>query len=147
MEELEALKEAEETALKQAEIAAEEAARGLLGDIDLLDEVSLHTNDENHIETPSTRSLSRDEKSSPEDSSKTDSAGSFQNPTQPLSAAIKPNNVHGAGMTESAIQRHVRKNLYFLKVLHKVLKLEGDLKMECHICTYDVCSQSIKNND
>ena len=107
MEELEALKEAEETALKQAEIAAEEAARGLLGDIDLLDEVSLHTNDENHIETPSTRSLSRDEKSSPEDSSKTDSAGSFQNPTQPLSAAIKPN-VHGAGMTESAIQRHVR---------------------------------------
>ena len=31
MEELEALKEAEETALKQAEIAAEEAARGLLG--------------------------------------------------------------------------------------------------------------------
>ena len=106
MEELEALKEAEETALKQAEIAAEEAARGLLGDIDLLDEVSLHTNDENHIETPSTRSLSRDEKSSPEDS-KTDSAGSFQNPTQPLSAAIKPN-VHGAGMTESAIQRHVR---------------------------------------
>ena len=108
MEELEALKEAEETALKQAEIAAEEAARGLLGDIDLLDEVSLHTNDENHIETPSTRSLSRDEKSSPEDSSKTDSAGSFQNPTQPLSAAIKPNNVHGAGMTESAIQRHVR---------------------------------------
>ena len=49
MEELEALKEAEETALKQAEIAAEEAARGLLGDIDLLDEVSLHTNDENHI--------------------------------------------------------------------------------------------------
>ena len=107
MEELEALKEAEETALKQAEIAAEEAARGLLGDIDLLDEVSLHTNDENHIETPSTRSLSRDEKSSPEDSSKTDSAGSFQNPTQPLSAAIKPN-IQGAGMTDSAIQRHVR---------------------------------------
>ena len=106
MEELEALKEAEETALKQAEIAAEEAARGLLGDIDLLDDVSLHTNDENHIETPSTRSLSRDEKSSPEDS-KTDSAGSFQNPTQPLSAAIKPN-VSEAGMTQSAIQRHVR---------------------------------------
>ena len=113
MEELEALKEAEETALKQAEIAAEEAARGLLGDIDLLDEVSLHTNDENHIETPSTRSLSRDEKSSPEDS-KTDSAGSFQNPTQPLSAAIKPN-VHGAGMTESAIQRHVR--ILFFKAM------------------------------
>ena len=64
MEELEAIKEAEETALKQAELAAEEAAKGLFD----LDEVSLHTNDEDHIETPSTRSLSRDDKSSPENS-------------------------------------------------------------------------------
>ena len=56
MEEIEALKEAEETALKQAELAAEEAAKGLLDDIDL-DDVSLHTNDDDHVETPSTRSL------------------------------------------------------------------------------------------
>ena len=108
MEELEAIKEAEETALKQAELAAEEAAKGLFD----LDEVSLHTNDEDHIETPSTRSLSRDDKSSPENSKTANSsAGSFQNPTQPLSARIKPNSGlrgHEAGMTDSAIQRHVR---------------------------------------
>ena len=137
MEELEALKEAEETALKQAEIAAEEAARGLLGDIDLLDEVSLHTNDENHIETPSTRSLSRDEKSSPEDSSKTDSAGSFQNPTQPLSAAIKPN-VSEAGMTQSAIQRHVR-NIYIINIIFcstEILTRKLDLWSFFHECIY-----------
>ena len=108
MEELEAIKEAEETALKQAELAAEEAAKGLFD----LDEVSLQTNDEDHIETPSTRSLSRDDKSSPENSKTANSsAGSFQNPTQPLSARIKPNSGlrgHEAGMTDSAIQRHVR---------------------------------------
>ena len=55
---------------------------------------------------------SRDDKSSPENSKTANSsAGSFQNPTQPLSARIKPNSGlrgHEAGMTDSAIQRHVR---------------------------------------
>jgi hypothetical protein len=125
LEELEAIREAEETALAQAEVAAQEAAAGMFGnddDDDALDDLS--NSDDEHIATPSTRSLSRDDKKSPDDLQdefvKSLGRGSFKDPTQPLSASIRrpPMNEEDGdvlgkhstldGMTHSAIQRHVR---------------------------------------
>ena len=126
MEELEAIKIAQEAALKQAEIAAEEAANAAMNifdedDLETSDEMSIHsTDDENHVQTPSTRTLSRD-KSSPEESNtggggtgggavnSSDSRGnSFKDPTQPL-AALARTSIEG--MTNSAILRHVSSDL------------------------------------
>lgn len=115
LEELEALRQAEEKALVQAEVAAKEAAIGLniFDDDNDLDDVSLHsdTDGEKQFTTPSTRSLSVDDKKSPEEP-EFRSRDSFKDPTQPLSASIRPpsdfkrrNSIDG--MTNSALQRHV----------------------------------------
>ena len=108
MEELEAIREAEEAALQQAELAAEEAAMGLYDEDEFKDEdISIHSQeDENHVKTPSTRSLSRDNESSAE---------SFKNPTRPLKAngqgeagrKFESPSSSVAGMTNSAVLRHV----------------------------------------
>lgn len=114
MEELEAIRQAEEKLLAQAEVAAKEAAIGLnIFDDHDLDEVSIHsdTDGEKQFTTPSTRSLSRDDKKSPEEPF--NSRDSFKDPTQPLSASIRPpsdlvpRKKSIDGMTNSALQRHV----------------------------------------
>ena len=114
MEELEAIREAEEAALKSAEAAAEEAAMAamnldIIDEEDLMksDEMSIHTNDEeDHVTTPSTRSLSREK--SPEETEKSQS--SFKNPTYPLEARKS----FEGGMTNSAILRHVSIAQYYV---------------------------------
>ena len=109
LEELEAIREAEETALRQAEIAAEEAAAEAAaeaaGDI-LGDDLSLGSaSDEHQTTTPSTRSLSREKA---EDQSGNSSQTSFKNPTYPLAATMQPTSTRN-GMTDSAVMRQVSK--------------------------------------
>ncbi len=106
MEELEAIREAEEAALAQAEAAAEEAAANLniFEEDDLGPEnLSLYSND-NGVTTPSTRSLSREK--SPETEQPGSSRNSFENPTVPLQA--NKSEAMEAGMTNSALFRHVK---------------------------------------
>ena len=71
------------------------------------------SDDENHITTPSTRSLSREK--SPEETEKSanfeKSQSSFKNPTYPLEARKS----FEGGMTNSAILRHVSILLYTLR--------------------------------
>ena len=106
LEELEAIREAEETALRQAEIAAEEAAAEAAaeaaGDI-LGDDLSLGSASDEHQTTPSTRSLSREKA---EDQSGNSSQTSFKNPTYPLAATMQPTSTRN-GMTDSAVMRQV----------------------------------------
>ena len=114
MEELEAIREAQEAALRQAEIAATEAAMNIniFDEDDLFthNENDLSSDDENHMTTPSTRSLSREK--SPEEPEKSHSS-SFNNPTEPLEAAAKPLPPFESGMSNSAILRHVSQMFNF----------------------------------
>ena len=129
LEELEAIREAQEAALRQAEIAAQEAAVNLnifeeedLFDVDDerdADSLNTNTDDENHVTTPSTRSLSR-EKSPGEDTEKSHSS-SFRNPTQPLEATKPPSFENG--MTHSAVLRHVSSFKPFLTASNVVSRL------------------------
>ena len=64
----------------------------------------LSSDDENHVTTPSTRTLSREK--SPEENEKSHSS-SFRDPTIPLEAATFESGTFESGMTNSAILRHV----------------------------------------
>ena len=92
MEELKAIREAQEAALRQAELAAQEAAANLniFDEDDLLkqDNDSL-VSEEVNIRTPSTRTLSREK-------STASSSAASKSPFETVS-----------GMTNSAIMRHV----------------------------------------